>query len=368
MRALWEATDQFAATWMASPHVEPFREGLRPTPTDPANPMHLNSVQQVLATFSLLESQPLLLGKRLPHLPAFGQLHDESPEVQQWLRVAQRFAFVLVEVIEFLRSRLPGYPSLLVPDLMPGATRVYQDGFWDRRFPWETEVRHARLQFRSEPAMLKLALELPDGGRAALSSLTAIADALRESASWTRFVAAHQALTATDREDAKRRRRAFHEAVSEARVDEIAGDTGMRGQLMRTAELHRSKADSTDTLREYYDAFRAVDEVIDAVASLVSHRVAKANISEVGVITADWGLDADLRKLRVRATDDDFRHPYELVRVRFDVTSLSGLMLLHNVTINFGPRMESQFLAADGRLLKGSGGIPGTLHVRSPHR
>jgi hypothetical protein len=364
MRALWQATDEFAAAWTASPHVQAFRDGLMPTPPDPANPMHVDSVQQLLASFSLLESQPLLLGKRLPHLPDFGRLHAESAAVQQWLPVAQRFAFVLVEVIEFLRSRLPGYPSLLVPDLMPRAPRVYQDGFWDRRFPWEAEVRRAGLQLQGEPALLRLALELPDGGRAAYSSLAAMAEALHQSTSWTRFVAAHHALTAADQEEAKRRRRDFHEAVSDERVDAIAGETGMRCQQMRTAELQRVKADSTDALREYYDAFQAVDELLDAVASLVSHRVTKGTIGEVGVLTADWGSAADLRKMRIHATDDGFRHPYELIAVRSGITSLSGLMLLHNVTINWGRGSGSLLLTADGRLLADSDGLPAALPMR----
>ena len=81
---------------------------------------------------------------------------------------------------------------LLAPDLLAGASRVHADGFWDQRFPWEQEVRMAKLHFASEPKVLAQALELPHGGREAYAALAALARALHESETWRRFVAAHK--------------------------------------------------------------------------------------------------------------------------------------------------------------------------------
>ena len=90
----------------------------------------------------------MLLGKRLGRVPEFQDLY-QRPEIKAWFDVAQRFAFVLVEVIEFLRSRLPGYPRLLVPDLLAGSSRVYIDGLSDQRFPIEARGPAGASQVRS---------------------------------------------------------------------------------------------------------------------------------------------------------------------------------------------------------------------------
>lgn len=364
MKELWTATDEFAAAWIASPHKRVFRDGLKPTPHDMNNPFQVGSVQQLLVEYSTLQSQPLLLGKRVRPLPEFARLYQASAEVQAWLEAAERFAVTLIQVIEFLRSRLPGYPSILAPDLLPGAPRVNADGFWDMRFPWELGIRGTQLQFSNEPALLARALDLPDGGRRANAALSAVGGALRRSDSWKRFAAAHSGLSSGDREAAKVLRREYRDAVSEARVDEVAGRLAIRSQSMRRGELERIKDSSVGSLREYYEAFDAVDELIEAVAALVSHRVAKGDIDELPLLSADWGAFRDLRSTRIQATDNDFRHPYDLVKVSAGVGSLGGIVLLRNLTIHIGENV----LVADGRLLAGSADVPAAASATPPAR
>ena len=235
MTGIWLAADAFSDLWIESPHTASFRRALEPTPHDPQqSPLQAGSVHELLVTYSMLRSQPLLLGKRLGRVPDFQQLYAQ-PDVASWFEVAQRFAFSLVDVVEFLRSRLPRYPMLLAPDLLAGASRVHADGFWDQRFPWEQEVRMAKLHFASEPKVLAQALELPHGGREAYAALAALARALHESETWRRFVAAHESLSPEDRDLAKTNLREYRKLVAEDRLDAIAGDTGMRSANMRRA-------------------------------------------------------------------------------------------------------------------------------------
>ena len=367
MTSIWTAADAFSDLWIASPHTKVFRRGLEPTPHDPTNPLLRQSVHDILVVYTAIKSQPMLLGKRLTRVPEFEQLHSK-PEVAEWFDTAQRFAFSLVELIEFLRSRLPGYPTLLVPDLLPSAPRVYRDGFWDARFPWEQEVRTARLQFANEPAIVAQALELPNGGREAYEALTEIVRALRETETWTRFAAAHEHLTSEAREEAKAALREYRDLTKQARIDAIAGSTGMRSGNMRRSELERLKGRAQGALREYYDAFDEIDELIDAVAAFISHRVAEGEFDERTPVEADWGPPRDLRTVRVKALDNKFlRHGYELIKLVSPIRNLSGVVVLRNTNLTIG-KTGQWTMTVDGWLLVGSSDIPAAPRSRPDAR
>lgn len=352
MTALWALVDALAAQLAESKHVARFRDGIKPVPCSrPEDGFAVNSVHDLLAHYSMLQSQPLLLGMRVPHLPEFRPLYSGSTGVRGWLDSAQRVAFAFADIVEFLRSRLPGYPMLLVPDLLPGATRVRHDGVWDMGFPWLAQVRRAGLQLKNRPDMPR-ALELQEG--AGLNeTLGDLLRALGQTTAWERFAAADLALDADARAAAKELRRRYREAVMDERVDAIAGDTGMRGAVMRRAELAAIKDTATGTLGEYYDAFDAVDELLECVTALITHRLARGDLQTVQVISADFGPPTEARTVWLRARDDAFRTPYELVRISSAVPALAGAVVLHGLTIH----MDDDLLVADGRLLTGSSGL-----------
>lgn len=354
MTDVWAATDALAAETARSPHLSVFRDGLKQKPAREGSTELIGSVGHLLVYYSTFQSQPLLVGLRLGHVPEFGPLHRDSLEVRNWFEGAQRFAFAFVDIVEFLRSRLPGYPGILVPELCPGAARVAHDGIWDMRMPWMAEVRRAGLQLQARPTMPAEALDLPNGGHEFLAATTALIEALRATSTWTRFEAAHQGLDEDARGEAKQLRKEFRQAVNEDRIDEIAGTTAMRSQQMRRTEMESVKARATGATREYFEAFDGVDELIDAVAAFITHRIARGEIKEVEVISAEWGQPGDLRDLRIEAAVGGFFKPYELVRVPSALPELAGILLLHNMTM----QLDRELLVADGRFLAGSGSIP----------
>src|ERR1019366_2003456 len=118
------------------------------------------------------------------------------------------------------------------------------------------------------------------------------------------------------------------------------------------------KAQAGEPLRRYYGAFADIDELIDAVAAFITHRVAKGPLDELEPFDADWSAPAELRHTRFRAFDTQLiRHPYDLVKATLGVRALSGVILLRNVTSNWKPTGDVT-LTADGRLLAGSADIP----------
>lgn len=355
MTSAWTAADAVASEMAATPYLADFRAGLAPGPGNTPG----DSVHGLLLQYSMLRSQPLLLGGRLVRIPEFAGMLGGSPSVQKWLAPAQRLFQAMSHTVEFLRSRLSGYPGLLVPDLLPSAPRVHHDGFWDMRFPWPAEMRRAGLQFAGGPDVALRALDLPDGGRAFAGALGDLVSALRSTESWRAFAEAHAALAQHGREDAKALRWQYRQATTEARMDEIAGELAMRARAMRDSELDSVHAAAAGPAADYFRAFRAIDEVIDAVAALLNQRLASGRLSELRILSADWGRPAELRHVRVHAILDDFHNPYELVRVGADVDSLSGLMLLHGIRMFWADdgTDDDDIVLADGRLLVGSSDI-----------
>jgi hypothetical protein len=355
MNALWAAVDRLGEIWISNPRTAVFRAGLEPPAVDLNNPFATSSssVQPLLITYTVLQSQPLLLGKRLVFTPEFQQ-QLASGHMQEWADVAKRYAFVLVEIVEFLRSRLPGYPNLPVPDLLPQSPRVENNGLWEARFPWEREMRQARLHLQSKPKLLALSLEPDDGGEAMFEALTDIARALRASRAWTRFVEACHQLSSKDEQDAKVVRRAYRESMKG--IDTVAGQLVVRRQAMQHGELSRLKRDVTGALAEYYSAFDEVDGLIDATAAVISHRVAHGAIDDLSPLTASWGPCSELREVRFKAFDDDVfsRHPFTLVRVTTEISALSGIVLIHGTTANIDFKDGTNRLTVQGRLLTGS--------------
>jgi hypothetical protein len=362
MTNVWLAADAVANEMAKSPHLAPFLDGLDPQSGDEDVLAFGESVHALLVRYSVLRSQPMLAGIRVPHLPEFGPVHDGSEDVRRWLDEAQRMAYAFLDVVEFVRSRLPGYPGLLVPDLSPGAPRVHQDGFFDMRFPWIAEQRRAGLQLETRPPVALLALELPGTGGGLVEALGVLLGALRETTTWREFEAAHAQLGDAERDTAKALRAEYREAIKEGCLEGIAGPNAMRRQTMRRAELEKVRMRAEGALCVYFEAFRAVDELLDALAAFLTHRVVRGAINEVEIVTADWGPTRDLRYVRLEALDAGFRVQHEMVRIRPEVGSLGGVVMLRNITIQFGAQFHGALLTVDGWLLSGSGDV----HCKNP--
>ncbi len=340
-----------------SPLTEGFRAGLAPTPSQGRHGTAAGSVADLLAYYGMLRSQPLLLGMRLIHVPEFGELHAQSEDIREWFSIAERFAYALLTAIEFLRSRLPGYPQLLVPDTQPTAPRVRNDGFWDIRFPWTLDARRAAPQLQGAPS-LGAALQLRDGGTRSAGALQDLLETLQQSPPWRRFEDADTAVDAEDREAAKNLKREFRAATTDDRLEAVAGGTGMRRTQMLWAELDRIKSGADDRLANYFATFDELDEVLQAVAALISHRVAKGDLPSLDPIDVDWGPHAALRYVRFRGQRDGFFHRRGLAKIDVEAEALAGVVLLRNLTL----LLDQRIVKAGGLLLAGSARLP----VRGP--
>jgi hypothetical protein len=137
-------------------------------------------------------------------------------------------------------------------------------------------------------------------------------------------------------------------------LDAIGGRTGLRRQQALRGELAATRARAEGALAAYIRAWDAVDEVLEAIAALISDRVARGDVPELPLFAADWGSPRALRYVRLDAASGEFFKPMRLVRIPSSFDALAGLVVLHSLTV----LMDEGALVTDGRLLTGSSGLP----------
>jgi hypothetical protein len=254
-----------------------------------------------------------------------------------------------------LRSRLPGYPGLRVPQIAAQATRVAGDGFWDSDFPWLQSAREQRFQLQGPPP-LERALELPDNDHEAYDALADLLDALKSCPPWREFAAVRASLSDAESEELRERLRAFRAALAPDRVAHIAGTNASRIRELRFAELAAVKRSASAGVSAYYRAFETVDEIISTVAVILNIRLAGREIAEIRLLAADWGPPAPLRRVRVVATDvGPFIQPLEALALRTSIPTVSGVVVAHNISYRVDP---FEVVTVEGRLLEDSSFIP----------
>ncbi len=133
----------------------------------------------VTGRYSPVRQHPLLMALQLGQAGATDALVGSS-EDEHWLQDAAELAALFSTAVEFLRSRIPGYPSLRVPHVRAGSPHVYGDPFFVAGFPWEAGMLRMGLQLQSAPELAE-ALESDRPIGALLQA--AVAD-LEASATW----------------------------------------------------------------------------------------------------------------------------------------------------------------------------------------
>jgi hypothetical protein len=304
------------------------------------------------AHYSPLRSFPMLLGMRLNSLPATAQLL-QSEQDRVWLNDAVEASGAFQVIIEFLRSRLPGYPGLRVPHLRPGSPHVFSDPFSIQGFPWDPELRRLGLQLKNPPDMAPLG-----GNTDCRALLTAVAAGLERRPAWRRFAAAHASLSALDFQELSTLGKTFSASVTEDALTEAAGEYVLDRFRHRVATLHEVVATARQPVSEYLAAFEAVDELITFFAAFVETLLTSDGLLTVEPYRMALGGGADLRPvdLAIRG-DDPFHNPGTVLLVEGPNPVLSGLVYPTAVTHKWGrlDDPDGARMIVRGKLAVGSG-------------
>jgi hypothetical protein len=195
---VWTHSETVAQTLRSSPQLDGLRRVFdrddRPEQLNPGE----NALGGLVASLGILDSRPLLIGLYAPALPPLpdampGTDYDHMlrmPEFRSLMEHAHVVAETLLSVIEHIRSRLPGYPDLPVPSLMPQAPAVESDGLLGSGMPWPAAFRQAGV---APVALLGTSLDGVTADTLA-EQVAALAAAVEQSAAWAEFADASASL------------------------------------------------------------------------------------------------------------------------------------------------------------------------------
>lgn len=356
MREIWEAADRVAEVLCRSPIV-PSHAHVMGTwrHADPAD--HVRRVLHDDPTSSTWESNPLLMGLVLVERPVVDSL-AETDEGRDWIKAALEVALGFGRIVEFLRSRLARYPRLSVPHVLPSSVRTQQAGFYfGPGFPWFYAFRKEAPQLLAGVDLAPLQFDRAASADAQ-AAITGLLTALRSSPQWQDHEATADALSEADEEELRRIIRLFRDQTREEVVDAVEESNLMRRHRYTESVLETAVEQATGLAADYVAAFERVDELISAVARVISELVVFGPPPLAGA-AVDGSWRAGRFGYHVRLTTDsdmDFVMRPGMVEVSSEVGALAGVVLTEAQQVSLQSMLSGFAAALSGELLPLSSG------------
>lgn len=255
---LWFAVDAFSDALKGSSLIQEFVEKLprHKTPSDEISEalMRLDAGTGMPTSFPL---HNVHWENALRQLPGFHML----PEVEQFLARSRAIGFGMEVIVSWVRSRLPMFPLIPVPQLASKASRTSEEIRF--RMPWRKQFLQSGLQLQqviSDEMLRSMHVEDVSSLKETVYGLT---DALQSSDEWTTFRMLAEGLSVEDRQVLKAAKSEVNRRLSDGHVDAYEpGRVIRRGELRD--EIVRSVVEGLDGMpRDFADAFTAVDDLID---------------------------------------------------------------------------------------------------------
>jgi hypothetical protein len=286
---LWTTAAALAGSLRDTPKVQSF---LRAFDRDSGD--FAERVDKVTASYSWLRISPLLLGVRLNHMSVTEQLLRDTND-EEWLTDTVEAGTAFQVVIEFLRSRLPGYPVLRVPHRQPGSAYLLDtDENFFHHFPWERQLSDIGLQQRGPPDMTKLG-----GSDDCAELLNELAAGLAQSQAWRQFAGARAALSDADRAALTEVGKRFAGQVTK---DAVVGHAGSRLKAQydyRMAVLEEHVRSTSGAVLRYLRAFEKVDELISIVAAFMQTIIVRQQPASVAPERIDLGRGSEVVRVNL---------------------------------------------------------------------
>jgi hypothetical protein len=324
----WTNFYAFARAMKEAPKVVRIRKAF--DLADPAKPLR-KDLSQITAMASPIRQHPLLMGYQLARFPEI-QAFVENEEHKEWLRDLNEVGGALTAAIEFIRSRIPGYPSFRVPHVRTGSPYTYSEIFFVAGFPWDGELRRMGLQLQGPPPVGPILESQADF--AAL--LNAAADELNASEASASFVDARAAMQPADWDQLREIGRTFAGSVTDDAVTAAAGEFLLQRFQYRAAVLQRLVSGTDGRARAYMDAFEALNELLNVGAALIETTVVSAGLPSVRPTQLVLGSGGELRSAYFVTLDaDPFLHPGSIVHLDGPVVSVTGFVYTRAITYDW---------------------------------
>jgi hypothetical protein len=272
-------------------------------------------LQEMRAGAAALFVRPLLLGNVVEYMrehPLLGggpgpRVDEET--LNEWLQTAHAVESAHRTTLAWLRSRLPGYPILRVPQLAPDTHLTTQ--FFTASIVWLPTERAEGHQFDAAPRDVPEQLgATPTQATALYVGARQLADGLKATPEWDALNTARQQLTEADRTAlmaAKRSVRGRLAAIDDSDPDIFQRDAFRRQQVREAIE------ELDGSPRTYCEAFDAINSLIeiavgDAFGQLVAYGDPKTEVAS--------NVDFPEPGIVHVATKDPFGHyPGDLIRI-----------------------------------------------------
>jgi hypothetical protein len=267
---LWTTVWKQADVWSETPAVKAFQDQL-PRYASQRTDGVPGVLQELHAGFAAQMVHPLRLGTIVPSLlqADFGiRGAQRGAELDRWLAAAGRIEHAHRATIAWVRSRLPGYPSIKAPQLCRNTP--WTSAGWSSLLVWTADERRRGLQFQTAPPDVGTRLGASAEAQSNLASTAqAVATALARTDQWLRFEHETKTLDSTAKNELKEARQHLSQTLSPEPVD--AHEPSLTGPTMEYR--YQMISESIDSLsgkaRSYADAFRGVNTLIDNAASEV---------------------------------------------------------------------------------------------------
>lgn len=331
---VWRAVSDLAALWRSSPYVQEHLDGCR--------------MQLAFATSAggdHITAQPFYLGMYLPTMMSFSP-YGQSLSSPAWLDKGTHLAQAYTAMIEWLRSRLSGYPFADAPQLDPVSP-------WTRftvamQVPWHAETRQWQLQHQAQPPVIPF---LAVDGPAQRETGASLGMAVAASPAAAEVAERWRQLTTED----KNQLSAACARMRQARYPEpadVRGDEDFRELAWREFVLDQALRSLPERAQTFTDALTRADRLIQQAAVLFGQLVMYNQIRQLPHIGIVEQLDAADGWLTVRSDSFAFEPIRQFEIIGFDHPYPRGVMLVEGITDRFGPFHGS--LTVRGRILPGS--------------
>ena len=271
---LWRAVSDLADEWAITPVMRRFAADL-PRNAGQRTDGIPGRLQELEAGGAGISSRPLRLTRAVrimqmtPHPPAFGTVLDPR-KWEEWLAAAADAEIAHGMMTAWLRSRMPGYPTIPAPQLVPGAP-LTADGFGQPR-PWTRDERRQGLQLRDPPPEITRRLNATAPKARQIAAATRVlGTAMQGTGEWEHMQAAADGLTHPARAELGQARRTVSERLSDTEVGKISPADRLE---YRETVLAEALAALSGRAAEYAQAFDAANRVLETAASDVFEQLA----------------------------------------------------------------------------------------------
>ena len=202
-----------------------------------------------------------------------GRAAPPERELKQWLDAARRLEISHRSTIAWFRSRLPDYPLIRAPHLVPGTPLTTLE--WTNRLIWTPDERRQGLQFQESPPDVGSDLDVHGLQAKDLSeSARTVAFALELTDDWQAFREAVQMLSQTGQTDLREARSHLTHLLSPVAVDAHEPNLAVPRGEYRAQVTFDVVESLKGSARSYADAFGEVNDLIDTSASDVFGQLA----------------------------------------------------------------------------------------------